>query len=623
MSFKKKETKQFLFSTQALNPNLHRPMELLKIDITNPGFYYALFYAVAFFVGFVFLTIEGRRRGFPMLPWWLMIATSFFFFMVGTQLTRFGNSEWRQVLHFEPIATSPGRSVLGGILMGIPGLILARYVLKFRHTVVDAFAIVIPLCLAIQRIGCFLAGCCFGNPTSLPWGVQYNTSSYAFQHQVHFDLISSDATCAMLVHPVQLYDLICCLGILFLLTKLRTRLKAPGSLLTTSLLLYGGCRFFLEFFRAQNSSWKLFLLNPVQIALLMLLPMLALLLLFLRNRSSEPSSQKIDRPLSGKSCLAYFLGLTLLFALVSRWLSPLEIVILNLVLLPTLAIIVWQVFKSATHPSYRLATPVLVVIALLTMSQTFPEYSKKTNTRLSYNTFSLGAMAGNYDMTIGTPNTSCNGPLTSTTFSNSYSTQAIGIGRTAQRNLTTSLSYGVNAFVGKSHESVSGPNNFGNRSFSSYGVNPYVQYNWENIGLGVGFLVGDFTRIAEPMVTDNTSVKHYNFYPSFNFRAGKLNQFFFEYRLASQYPSFAPVMTHQLSMGIGLGQRYDGHIRIGTASNAAFFIAPTLPFGNHIVVEHYIALGGRLGNPYDHVLGLMASVNVHYKFGRREKSIEP
>src|SRR5258708_7671485 len=157
-------------------------MEALLIDISNPGLYYTIFYATAFSVGFLFLTIEGRRRGFPMLPWWLMIVTAFFFFMIGTQLIRFGAPEWSHVLRFEPIPDSPGRSVLGGILLGIPGLVLARYILKFRYHVVDAFAFVTPLCLAIQRIGCFSAGCCFGKTTSLSWGVRYSNTSLAFHH---------------------------------------------------------------------------------------------------------------------------------------------------------------------------------------------------------------------------------------------------------------------------------------------------------------------------------------------------------------------------------------------------------------------------------------------------------
>ena len=38
----------------------------------------------------------------------------------------------------------------------------------------DVFAPGIALGHAIGRVGCLFAGCCFGRPTSLPWGIVFH-----------------------------------------------------------------------------------------------------------------------------------------------------------------------------------------------------------------------------------------------------------------------------------------------------------------------------------------------------------------------------------------------------------------------------------------------------------------
>jgi len=45
------------------------------------------------------------------------------------------------------------------------------------------------------RFGCFSAGCCYGKPTDMPWGVKFNNS----------DLVDS-ALRGIPLHPTQLYE---------------------------------------------------------------------------------------------------------------------------------------------------------------------------------------------------------------------------------------------------------------------------------------------------------------------------------------------------------------------------------------------------------------------------------
>ena len=68
--------------------------------------------------------------------------------------------------------------MLGGLLFSVPAIFVARRLVHLEDSILDAYAFVLPLGMCIQRIGCFLNGCCFGSTTS-GWGVQYRTRHLA------------------------------------------------------------------------------------------------------------------------------------------------------------------------------------------------------------------------------------------------------------------------------------------------------------------------------------------------------------------------------------------------------------------------------------------------------------
>lgn len=245
-------------------------MDYFFIDIENPGRYYALFYFLAFLTGLVLLIKEGQKRKFPIVPWLLVITTAFLFFMAGSQAIKFSSEDWLQVFRFEKLDHLPGRSVLGGILLVVPALIMAKYALRFRYSMIDTFAFVTPVGMIIQRMGCLLAGCCYGRVTEAPWGIKYGAMSHAFQQHTHENLIPFSATSSLPVHPAQLYDMIGCLLILFVLAWLKKYIKVPGNLFLTTLLLYGHVRFITEFFRVPTSGNVNFMgLTIVQVCLVL------------------------------------------------------------------------------------------------------------------------------------------------------------------------------------------------------------------------------------------------------------------------------------------------------------------------------------------------------------------
>ena len=90
---------------------------------------------------------------------------------------------------------------------------------------------------AIGRIGCFFAGCCYGKPTDVPWGVKFsNPESITPLHNVP-------------IHPTQLYSSLSSLIIFIILIILHSKKKFKGQVFLWFLILHSTARLFLERFR--------------------------------------------------------------------------------------------------------------------------------------------------------------------------------------------------------------------------------------------------------------------------------------------------------------------------------------------------------------------------------------
>jgi phosphatidylglycerol---prolipoprotein diacylglyceryl transferase len=94
--------------------------------------------------------------------------------------------------------------------------------------------------LFFGRIGCFLAGCCWGRPTTLPWGVTFrDPESFAAMHDVP-------------LHPTQLYESFGALLLFFyLILRFRHR-KYLGQIFFEGLAIYSLLRFGIEYFRGDD-----------------------------------------------------------------------------------------------------------------------------------------------------------------------------------------------------------------------------------------------------------------------------------------------------------------------------------------------------------------------------------
>ncbi len=134
----------------------------------------------------------------------------------------------------------------GGVFYGgfLVALAVAIWRLR-RHglpplPVADIFAPAAALGHAIGRLGCFLAGCCWGKPTALPWAVTFTDPAAR-------DLVG--VPLGIPLHPTQLYEALAEAVIFALLWRQFGRPHRHGAILGLYLVLYSTFRFGVEFLR--------------------------------------------------------------------------------------------------------------------------------------------------------------------------------------------------------------------------------------------------------------------------------------------------------------------------------------------------------------------------------------
>jgi len=143
----------------------------------------------------------------------------------------------------------------GGVFYGglIAAVAASLWYIRRNHMPVlrtcDSFAPGIALGHAIGRLGCFAAGCCFGKPTNLPWGV-------VFTNRVANAI--SGTPLGVRLHPTQLYESAVELINFFVLYWLIQRRKNDGQVIGLYMFLYGFARYFLDMVRDDPERGVLF-----------------------------------------------------------------------------------------------------------------------------------------------------------------------------------------------------------------------------------------------------------------------------------------------------------------------------------------------------------------------------
>lgn len=204
---------------------------------------YGVFLALAFLGGILVAAKLAERDGLPReriydLCLWMLLAS-----LVGSKILMFFTEpEYRehpaQLLSLDFLRS-------GGVFYGgLIGALIAAYLLMRRYGLpwwqtADACAPGIALGNVLGRQGCFSAGCCWGKPTNLPWGVRFTQLGHEITG------VPIDAK----LHPTQLYESFAMLLVFFFLLWLHRRKKFSGHVILAYIAIYAGIRFAIEFVR--------------------------------------------------------------------------------------------------------------------------------------------------------------------------------------------------------------------------------------------------------------------------------------------------------------------------------------------------------------------------------------
>jgi phosphatidylglycerol---prolipoprotein diacylglyceryl transferase len=145
-----------------------------------------------------------------------------------------------------------GLTIYGAVLGAALGVWIYCKVTKTKMGyIVDLLAPGIIIAQAIGRLGCLFNGCCYGTPTTLPWGLVYtDPQSFGFNGGI---------AC----HPTVAYEIIYDVIVFGVLLLLRKKLKPSGSLFALYLALYAVWRLGIDFLR--DGTPFLFGLHEAQI----------------------------------------------------------------------------------------------------------------------------------------------------------------------------------------------------------------------------------------------------------------------------------------------------------------------------------------------------------------------
>src|SRR6476659_626940 len=183
------------------------------------------------------------------------------------------------------LARSGGVFYGGLILAVIVALVYIRRVGLPLWTTCDVFAPGIALGHVVGRFGCLFAGCCYGKPTTLPWGITFTDT---------FAASNVGTPLGIPLHPTQLYEAGAeFLILVLLLTTERKGRPFPGRTFWLYMLLYAISRFVIEFYRGDDRG-MIFGVSTSQFVSLVLVPVSIYMLWKLRARGG-PSSEAASR----------------------------------------------------------------------------------------------------------------------------------------------------------------------------------------------------------------------------------------------------------------------------------------------------------------------------------------
>jgi phosphatidylglycerol:prolipoprotein diacylglycerol transferase len=240
---------------------------------------YGMCIALGALLGILLISYDAKKQNFDQqqildLAFYLLIAA-----IIGSRVFYILlNPHYYRQHPFEMVMIWRGGLVFyGGFLFAFATcfIYLKRRHLPFLKTC-DLLAPGLALGEVFGRIGCFFAGCCYGNAAKLPWSVVFN-----HPHSL--------AKVGIPLHPTQLYASLKSLIVFIILISFRKYQRGDGQIIWLYTLLYAIGRLIIEPFRGDERG--LLILGSItltQAIALLLIPLALVMVVYLGRRQTAP-----------------------------------------------------------------------------------------------------------------------------------------------------------------------------------------------------------------------------------------------------------------------------------------------------------------------------------------------
>ncbi|MNZ34340.1 Prolipoprotein diacylglyceryl transferase [compost metagenome] len=187
------------------------------------------------------------------------------------------------ITQFHNIVSNPGSLlnlgegfvVYGGIIGGIvAGFVYCKLksIRFLQH--LDLFVPSIALAQGFGRIGCLLAGCCYGEETHSWFGITFHNSEIAPN--------------GIALVPTQIMESVFSFGLCIILLLLAKRTKKVGLVACVYLIFYSLGRFIIEFYRGDIIRGQVGLLSTSQLIALFIVLGTSLMVFLLQSQNRTP-----------------------------------------------------------------------------------------------------------------------------------------------------------------------------------------------------------------------------------------------------------------------------------------------------------------------------------------------
>lgn len=196
----------------------------MKVTAIMPSIFgipaYSVFVSLGIIAGALYYLVDAKKRGVKSEGAILIVVSAYIFGVLGSKIPLlFEHRDFMFVL--------TGKSIVGGLLGGMLGVIFVKKLFKIKLKLGNIIAPSVALGMMIGRLGCFFNGCCYGRIAS--WGFNFGDGQLRL--------------------PTQLFEAVFH-GIAFaILHYYKNKVPIKGILFKIYVFAYFIFRFFSEFFR--------------------------------------------------------------------------------------------------------------------------------------------------------------------------------------------------------------------------------------------------------------------------------------------------------------------------------------------------------------------------------------